>query len=583
MKKSKKGARRRNVSKKGRKKRTPLPKPKTRADLQPSPLDSGPTGFTSADELGRAAAALQSGRPQEAFGICGQVLALEPDNADALNLAGVAAFQIGDGDEARSLLETAITFRPGFADAHNNLGNVLKALGELRLAEIQYRLALDARPGYPDAEYNLGIALEAQGRFIDAEESYRRCIKADPASAPAHFNLGNVLRALGRLDEAMQTYKRALDIHPGLAEAWNNLGTVEMEMGQAVDAIHSFRKAIGQDPGFAEGHYNLGIALQETGEMEDALGCYRKALECDPGHVGAQVNIGYACKEMDRLDDAVAAYEQAIAMAPDYDKVQVNLADVYLGKGEAEKAVSLCDAYLKGHPGNISVLAFKAIALEELGQKDGVRGLYEFDRLLRSVPPPEPSMGPEGFADMVIFNAALSDHLLAHPSLTPAPKSHATRFGRHSGELLVDPKGPVAALEGMIMAAVEDYRRAVPTDPGHPYLAQRPEKLGLSIWGVAMDSQGHQLAHIHPSAWLSGVYYPKVPSVIVEGDPDHAGWIEFGRPPEDFYSTVEPEVRLIKPEEGLMVLFPSYFYHRTVPFESEDIRISIAFDVLNAE
>jgi hypothetical protein len=37
---------------------------------------------------------------------------------------------------------------------------------------------------------------------------------------------------------------------------------------------------------------------------------------------------------------------------------------------------------------------------------------------------------------------------------------------------------------------------------------------------------------------------------------------------------------LIRPEEGLMVLFPSYFYHGTVPLESDEVRISIAFDVI---
>ena len=43
------------------------------------------------------------------------------------------------------------------------------------------------------------------------------------------------------------------------------------------------------------------------------------------------------------------------------------------------------------------------------------------------------------------------------------------------------------------------------------------------------------------------------------------------------------EARLIKPVEGSMVLFPSYFYHRTVPFEADEVRISIAFDVLTRE
>ena len=35
-----------------------------------------------------------------------------------------------------------------------------------------------------------------------------------------------------------------------------------------------------------------------------------------------------------------------------------------------------------------------------------------------------------------------------------------------------------------------------------------------------------------------------------------------------------------RPEEGLIVLFPSFFFHRTIPFESAEERISVAFDVL---
>jgi hypothetical protein len=37
------------------------------------------------------------------------------------------------------------------------------------------------------------------------------------------------------------------------------------------------------------------------------------------------------------------------------------------------------------------------------------------------------------------------------------------------------------------------------------------------------------------------------------------------------------------PYEGLMVLFPSYFYHRTIPFEGDSARISLAFDVVALE
>ena len=97
-----------------------------------------------------------------------------------------------------------------------------------------------------------------------------------------------------------------------------------------------------------------------------------------------------------------------------------------------------------------------------------------------------------------------------------------------------------------------------------------------------MHDQGHQLPHIHPGAWLSGVYYVKIPEVIRGDDEDRVGWIEFGEPPADMVAPTEHPLWLEQPVEGRMFLFPSYFYHRTVPFSSDEKRISIAFDVLKA-
>jgi len=99
----------------------------------------------------------------------------------------------------------------------------------------------------------------------------------------------------------------------------------------------------------------------------------------------------------------------------------------------------------------------------------------------------------------------------------------------------------------------------------------------MSLWAVVLNAQGHQVPHIHPSAWLSGVYYVEVPE-IVSGSDDHAGWIEFGSRPQHFHARSEPAVRYFEPKEGL--LFPSYIYHRTVPYDAEQRRISMAFDVI---
>jgi hypothetical protein len=56
--------------------------------------------------------------------------------------------------------------------------------------------------------------------------------------------------------------------------------------------------------------------------------------------------------------------------------------------------------------------------------------------------------------------------------------------------------------------------------------------------------------------------------------------LAFGTPDRDFPSCVERRVVRVRPEEGLLVLFPSYFFHHTIPFEGEGTRISVAFDFI---
>ena len=96
-----------------------------------------------------------------------------------------------------------------------------------------------------------------------------------------------------------------------------------------------------------------------------------------------------------------------------------------------------------------------------------------------------------------------------------------------------------------------------------------------------MNEGSHQTAHIHPSAWLSGVYYVAVPSDVRRNDPEHNGWLEFGPSDDKWHrpETVMPQ-RQIFPRPGPLVTFASYFWHRTRPLRSAKPRISFAFDMI---
>ena len=77
--------------------------------------------------------------------------------------------------------------------------------------------------------------------------------------------------------------------------------------------------------------------------------------------------------------------------------------------------------------------------------------------------------------------------------------------------------------------------------------------------------------HVHGNSTISGVYYYKTngnDGDLVIFNPNHNNVLN---------SWESPEIR-IKPENGKLVLFPSYLYHEIETNTTQDTRISVAFN-----
>jgi len=57
------------------------------------------------------------------------------------------------------------------------------------------------------------------------------------------------------------------------------------------------------------------------------------------------------------------------------------------------------------------------------------------------------------------------------------------------------------------------------------------------------------------------------------------GILSFGTPGMITMPSLDAELS-VRPELGRLVLFPSYFWHGTLPFHSEQARLTVAFDVV---
>ena len=458
------------------------------------------------------------------------------------------------------------------------LGNTYLQMGSLPDAAAAFRKAIALDPSLAEAQFNLATVLSALGDTAGAIDGYRQAVVQRPDFFEAHFNLGDTLGGLGRLEEAADSYRRAVEINPQVASAHNNLGTILIEMGDFDGAVAALERAAALAPDAGDVLSNLGTALKHAERLDEAAAAQRRAAELSPGSGKACFNLGLTLTQAGRLEEAEPVLRKALDLQPDLVRIYPALGGMLMAAGRAEEALEICDRFLAKDPAQRTVLAFKALLLTEMGRDRQALHLADYERLIL----PVDIKAPDGYEDLAAFNAALLDHVLTHPSLVVSPTSHATVNGRHTGNLLVEPKGPFADFEKILWQAASRYREGNPQDLDHPYLADPPELTGLAVWSVVMDREGHQVPHIHPSGWLSGVYYAELPSVIEQDTEAREGWIEFGMPPPEIPMSKTPHVKIFKPKLGRLFLFPSYYYHRTVPYRTQERRVSIAFDFLPA-
>jgi hypothetical protein len=102
-------------------------------------------------------------------------------------------------------------------------------------------------------------------------------------------------------------------------------------------------------------------------------------------------------------------------------------------------------------------------------------------------------------------------------------------------------------------------------------------------WSVRLRSGGFHISHIHHSGWISSALYIALPDEVAALPDDTAGpgALTFGVPDETLGLELTPR-RIEPPRVGRLVIFPSYFWHGTLPFESEQPRMTVAFDALPA-
>ena len=136
----------------------------------------------------------------------------------------------------------------------------------------------------------------------------------------------------------------------------------------------------------------------------------------------------------------------------------------------------------------------------------------------------------------------------------------------------------LAAFFQAIDAPIRAYMAAV-GQGDDPLRARNTGDYALrGAWSVRLRPGGHHVDHIHPQGWLSSAFYVETPVAALDRD-SREGWIKFGQPKIRTTPRLPP-AHYVRPQPGTLVLFPSYMWHGTVPFTTDEARMTIAFDVI---
>ncbi|MEW9570964.1 sulfotransferase [Rhodanobacter sp. Si-c] len=239
-----------------------------------------PMPTTAAQLLARARGEWQQRQFDAAERSVRQVLALAPDNADALRMLGIMAQHRGDHAKAADCFRRVLPVWPDDSELRVGLGIALHECGEVESAMAHLQRACELAPASASAWFNFGEALWRQARTEEAISALRRALELAPTHLPARLSLAKAQASLGQVEDAVAGFRGVLRLDPGHAEGWFGLSNLNTVRFDATDTAN-LRQALARD-GQSPRHrellgFTLAKAQEDQGDYAQAFETFRQA------------------------------------------------------------------------------------------------------------------------------------------------------------------------------------------------------------------------------------------------------------------------------------------------------------------
>jgi uncharacterized protein (TIGR02466 family) len=493
-------------------------------------------------------------------------------------------------------------------------GDLDRALALLAQDKADEAVALSAKVAEAPGASHQALAAHSQilkllRRHEDALEFDRKAVDRFPRSGVAWHNLAATLGDMGRGEESRAAIERGMSIGLDGPQSWSVYARALMSVGEHDLAekayVEARRRAPADVPLTAEyanyvwmrrGDLSLALAamdtafhagappgepLQTKAKLLDAAGMPDKAAEllmaaaaALPRDVAVLLMAAQAALEQGLLADAERLARSAEVLAPNSPNVLNQLTIVYLATGRPNVALDKARRGLQISPQDQSLLGWAATAARMVGDPL-YEALYDYDSLVATYD----IETPRGWPSLEAYLADLAATLKRIHVYERHPSNQSVRGGAQTMQNLAGSSEPTlraffAAIDAPIRAHMEKLGRG-----DDPHRRRNTGQYRIEgAWSVLLKPAGFHRDHFHSQGWLSSAFYVETPTTALDRQ-DKEGWLRFGQPPIRTQPPIAAD-HFVRPKPGRLALFPSYMWHGTVPFTTDESRLTVAFDAV---
>lgn len=412
-----------------------------------------------------------------------------------------------------------------------------------------------------------------EGKYHSLMEELQGYLKEDPDHVDCLLKVAVVYREMGNYSLSESAYVKIIELMPNHPYAYSVYGELLFHVGYLDKAIKQHDKALSLEKNYHHALYGKGHAFLKKLNYKEAVDCFKLALKSQPDSEQLITSIAGCYTKLKLHKEASEAYKSiALKKYKNYIENTNYYLESLLLSGNKSSFYNALNETISNNilsPKTASISSHASVRYEEEDKysfcSQPLNHIYKRNLI-------DDNILNKKDINSVIELSNIGFIATRRQDLLEGGKQTTGNFFE---EDKVSTNGIIQNFLEIINNEILKYKAFFPNEC--ELIKSFPKYYDVRGWLIQIESAGFLKPHIHKTGWLSGSIYLELPQNRVQEE----GNIKFSTEGMDYPTDGKlfPQ-KIIDLNLGDIVLFPSSLFHSTIPFNSKQKRITLAFDII---